>query len=242
MKLRRRTCAEHYDANRTQGHLPYSERVLDNRMVPIYSQSPPQTPPTTHSRTPSFFSFRSRPRTLSHSRSSSMGSLDHGRNPMPQQPPNHQPQEQRPSTSPVPVNRQSPQLSPQTPTLHPEIRSIVNLTAAHAHKIYFSGPLVRRIERQPDGTRPSRDEGWTDVWAQLGGTILSIWDTKQIQEASKENRQVPPTYMNITDAVRFFHVPLPSIKYHPSSSKFWTSSPRLAPQRIRRRNIPTFLH
>ena len=133
-----------------------------------------------------------------------MGSLDHGRNSMALQPPNHQSQYQqelRPLSSPVP---ESP---PQTPNLHPEIRSIVNLTAAHTQKIYFSGPLIRRVERQPDGT-PSRGEGWTDVWARLGGTILSIWDTKQIEEASKENRQVPPTYINITDAVRFFHVHL----------------------------------
>ncbi|KAF8896461.1 hypothetical protein BD779DRAFT_1496046 [Infundibulicybe gibba] len=86
------------------------------------------------------------------------------------------------------------------PPLHPEIRSVVSLTTAHAHKIYFSGPLVRRIERQPDGQKPAKDEGWTEVWAQLGGTTLSIWDMKQIQEASKQGKEVPPTYVNMTDA------------------------------------------
>lgn len=70
------------------------------------------------------------------------------------------------------------QTQTQPAPLHPEIRSIVQLTIAHAHKIYFSGPLVRRIERQPDGHRPSKDDGWTNVWAQLGGTTLSIWDMK----------------------------------------------------------------
>ena len=173
----------------------HSERVFDNRMVRV---------------TPSFFSFRSR--TSSYQRPTSMGSFDNGCNAMAPQLPNQQPehqQELRPSTSPVPDNGQSPRLSPQIPTFHPEIRSIVNLTAAHTQKIYFSGPLIRRVERQPDGSPPSRDEGWTDVWARLGGTILSVWDTKQIQEASKENRQVPPAYINITDAVRFFHVHLP---------------------------------
>jgi CCR4-NOT transcriptional complex subunit CAF120 len=87
------------------------------------------------------------------------------------------------------------------PSLHPEIRSIVNLTVAHAHKVYYSGPLVRRIERLVDGGKPSRDEGWTDVWAQLGGTTLSIWDMKKIDEANKQGREVPPTYLNMTDAV-----------------------------------------
>ncbi|KAA1467641.1 hypothetical protein DENSPDRAFT_877486 [Dentipellis sp. KUC8613] len=89
---------------------------------------------------------------------------------------------------------------PQPSELHPEIRSAVTLTIAHAHKIYFSGPLVRRIERLPDGHRPTKDEGWRDVWAQLGGTTLSVWDMKEIEEASKRGQEVPPTYINITDA------------------------------------------
>jgi CCR4-NOT transcriptional complex subunit CAF120 len=94
-----------------------------------------------------------------------------------------------------------PQPPPGPPPLHPEIRSIVQLTAAHAHKIYFSGPLVRRIERQSDGHKPHKDEGWCEVWAQLGGTTLSIWDMKLIQEANKRGEQVPPVYVNVTDAV-----------------------------------------
>lgn len=99
-------------------------------------------------------------------------------------------------TAPSPAKAQDPA------PLHPEIRSVVQLTIAHAHKIYFSGPLVRRIERQADGQRPTKDEGWVDVWAQLGGTTLSVWDMKEIQEASKQGREVPPTYVNVMDAVR----------------------------------------
>lgn len=97
--------------------------------------------------------------------------------------------------------------SPASPTnsLHPEIRSVVQLTVAHAHKIYYSGPLVRRLERQPDGQKPHKDDGWVDVWAQLGGTTLSIWDMKEIREASREGKEVPPSYVNVTDAVRIFH-------------------------------------
>ena len=82
------------------------------------------------------------------------------------------------------------------------VRSVVQLIIAHARKIYFSGPLVRRIERQADGQRPTKDEGWIEIWAQLGGTTLSIWDMKEIQEASKQGREVPPTYVNVVDAVR----------------------------------------
>jgi CCR4-NOT transcriptional complex subunit CAF120 len=110
--------------------------------------------------------------------------------------------------SPTPQSQHSQLQSWQS---HPEIRSIVNLTHAHAHKIYMSGPLIRRIERLPDGHQPIKDEGWRDVWAQLGGTTLSIWDMKEIENANKQGKEVPPTYINVTDAVG---LPL----YHPSRS------------------------
>lgn len=88
------------------------------------------------------------------------------------------------------------------PAVQREIKSVVDLSLAHAHKIYFSGPLVRRVERLPDGNKPGRDAGWVDVWAQLGGTTLSVWDMKAIEEASKRGEEVPPSYINVTDSVR----------------------------------------
>jgi CCR4-NOT transcriptional complex subunit CAF120 len=88
--------------------------------------------------------------------------------------------------------------------LHPEIHSLVTLTHAHAHKVYMSGRLIRRYERLPDGHHPIKDEGWQDVWAQLGGTTLSIWDMKEVNEARKQGREVPPTNINVTDAVSLY--------------------------------------
>lgn len=89
-----------------------------------------------------------------------------------------------------------PQLPP--PSLHPEIQE---LNRAHAHKVYHSGPLICRFERLPDGSSPKKDEGWTDIWAQLGGTTLSTWNLKDCQEASEQGREIPPSYIDITDAV-----------------------------------------
>ncbi|TFK49960.1 hypothetical protein OE88DRAFT_1645739 [Heliocybe sulcata] len=89
---------------------------------------------------------------------------------------------------------------PAAQPLHPEIRSVVQLNLAHTNKVYQWGKLTRRIERQPDGQRPAKEEGWTEVWAQLSGTILSIWDMKEVEEAGKQGREVPPSYINITDA------------------------------------------
>ena len=101
----------------------------------------------------------------------------------------------------------APGPSRQLGSLHVEIRSVVSLTILHGQKIYFSGPLIRRIERQPDGHKPAKDDGWTEVWAQLGGTTLSIWDMAEIQEASRQGKEVPPTYVNVTDAVRIAFSP-----------------------------------
>lgn len=116
-----------------------------------------------------------------------------------QQQPPPPPQQQQPEQPPGSSASAPP--PPQQPPLHPEIRSVVQLTLAHAHKVYFSGPLVRRIERQPDGQKPAKDADWREVWAQLGGTTLSVWNMEEIQEASKQGRQVPPSYINVTDAV-----------------------------------------
>lgn len=113
-----------------------------------------------------------------------------------------------------PNQNPTPGPSRQPGSLHPEIRSVVSLTILHAQKIYYSGPLIRRIERQPDGHKPVKDDGWTEVWAQLGGTTLSIWDMAEIQEANRQGKEVPPTYVNVTDAVRIAF----SLSFCPPSS------------------------
>jgi len=84
--------------------------------------------------------------------------------------------------------------------LHPEIRSVVTLTQALAHKVYMSGLLIRRVERMSDG-QLSNDEEWREVWAQLGGTTLSTWDMNEVEEANEQGKEVPPTYVNVADAV-----------------------------------------
>jgi hypothetical protein len=82
--------------------------------------------------------------------------------------------------------------------LHTEIRAVLELYEAHSQKIYFSGPLVHNLFKQT-----VIDEGWVKIWAQLGGSCLSIWVVREIEAASKEGREVPPSYTNITDSVSF---------------------------------------
>ncbi|KAH7913573.1 hypothetical protein BJ138DRAFT_1058757 [Hygrophoropsis aurantiaca] len=184
-------------------------------------RSPMPAQPQAHARTSSFFSFRNKPAqnidtqdnptspppSSFHVRKTSApntgGPTDFGPAPTPMdQSKSMGPSPRSPEQQAAPPTQRRLSLGNQAgpPPLHPEIRSVVQLTLAHARKIYFSGPLVRRIERQPDGQRPTKDEGWTDVWAQLGGTTLSIWDMAEIEEANKQGKEVPPHYVNMTDA------------------------------------------
>lgn len=189
---------------------------------------PPPMPPTqAHTRTSSFFSFRSKPNQESQQDPTPNASPSALHNRRPSNPNGAPPtdfggpapqmgqskslgparsltDQQLDQQQPAAIRRSSlAGARPAPPPLHPEIRSVVQLTLAHARKVYFSGPLVKRLERQPDGQRPLKDDGWVDVWAQLGGTTLSIWDMREVEEANKQGREVPPTYFNITDAVRF---------------------------------------
>lgn len=121
-------------------------------------------------------------------------------------PPQQQQQQQTHSLS-----RRSESLDNNTPLpdptqqqpaqLHPEIRSIIQLCTFHAHKVYFSGQLVKHVERQTDGRVVGKDEPWRKVWGQLGGTTLSIWDMDAIEEARQKGTEAPPSYLNVTDAV-----------------------------------------
>jgi len=93
----------------------------------------------------------------------------------------------------LPQQSHGRQPSPPTddPPLHPKIRSIVSLALAHTQKTYFSGPLIHKFERNPDG-KPHKDEGWREVWAQLSGTTLCIWDMEEVKIANQQGREVPP--------------------------------------------------
>lgn len=172
---------------------------------------------STPSRASSFFAFRSRPSVgssppnklqrastqsppqlrSSPQRPVSQAQPQTALPPPPPQP--QQPQQQQPPHHPQ-SNVQEP--SPTyDPPLHPEIRSIVSLTMAHTQKIYYSGPLLYKLDRTPDGQKPSKEVGWRDIWAQLYGTTLSIWDMGEVKVANEQGKEVPPSYVNVTEAV-----------------------------------------
>ncbi|KAF8604528.1 hypothetical protein BDV93DRAFT_522246 [Ceratobasidium sp. AG-I] len=118
-----------------------------------------------------------------------------------QPPPSQQTQQLQP---PQPMSPQADSpfaLGPVGVPLHPELRSVLRLNGAHQQKVYYSGRLSKRVKRGTDGKPPTRDEGWIDVWCQLSGVMLSIWNMEAIEEANAQGEQVPPQYICITNAL-----------------------------------------
>lgn len=51
----------------------------------------------------------------------------------------------------------------------------------------------------PKGGRPSADRAWNECFAQLVGTVLSLWDAAAL-DAAGEDGEVLPTFINVSDA------------------------------------------
>ena len=54
------------------------------------------------------------------------------------------------------------------------------------------------LTRIPEG-RPNPDRTWTECFAQLVGTVLSLWDAAEL-DAAGEDGEVLPKFINLTDA------------------------------------------
>lgn len=47
--------------------------------------------------------------------------------------------------------------------------------------------------------KPNPDRTWTECFAQLVGTVLSLWDAAEL-DAAGEDGEVLPRFINLTDA------------------------------------------
>lgn len=47
--------------------------------------------------------------------------------------------------------------------------------------------------------RPNADRTWTECFAQLVGTVLSLWDAAELDAAGQDG-EVLPKFINLTDA------------------------------------------
>ena len=54
------------------------------------------------------------------------------------------------------------------------------------------------LTQRADG-KPNADRTWTECFAQLVGTILSLWDAAELDAAGQDG-EVLPKFINLTDA------------------------------------------
>jgi hypothetical protein len=47
--------------------------------------------------------------------------------------------------------------------------------------------------------RPNADRNWTECFAQLVGSVLSLWDAAALDAAGQDG-EVAPTFINLADA------------------------------------------
>lgn len=82
--------------------------------------------------------------------------------------------------------------------IEPELQPIFGYLSSHQNKLYQEGYFLKLDDQGVDG-RPKADRTWTECFAQLVGTILSLWDAAELDAAGADG-EVLPTFINIADA------------------------------------------
>ncbi|KAI5862607.1 hypothetical protein GGS23DRAFT_605525 [Durotheca rogersii] len=80
----------------------------------------------------------------------------------------------------------------------PELQPIFTFLNSHANKLYQEGYFVKLDDQNIQG-KPNSDRTWTECFAQLVGTVLSLWDAAEL-DAAGEDGKVLPKFINLTDA------------------------------------------
>ncbi|KAI0125543.1 PH domain-containing protein [Xylariales sp. AK1849] len=80
----------------------------------------------------------------------------------------------------------------------PELQPIFTFLNSHANKLYQEGYFLKLDDQNTQG-KPNPDRTWTECFAQLVGTVLSLWDAAELDTAG-EDGEVLPKFINLTDA------------------------------------------
>lgn len=80
----------------------------------------------------------------------------------------------------------------------PELQPIFTFLNSHANKLYQEGYFLKLDDQNTHG-RPNADRTWTECFAQLVGTVLSLWDAAELDAAGQDG-EVLPKFINLTDA------------------------------------------
>lgn len=101
----------------------------------------------------------------------------------------------RPNSMIQTYNPMQMELASDTP---PELAPIFSYLNSHSNKLYQEGYFLKLHDLDSSG-RPSRDRTWSECFAQLVGTVLSLWDAAAL-DAAGEDGEVVPTFINLSDA------------------------------------------
>ncbi|KAI1755129.1 hypothetical protein F4782DRAFT_527854 [Xylaria castorea] len=80
----------------------------------------------------------------------------------------------------------------------PELQPIFSFLNSHGNKLYQEGYFLKLDDQNTQG-KPNPDRTWTECFAQLVGTVLSLWDAAEL-DAAGEDGEVLPKFINLTDA------------------------------------------
>ena len=98
----------------------------------------------------------------------------------------------------------------------PELQPIFTFLNSHSNKLYQEGYFLKLNDLDTrrfllssivttcvtncsiDG-RPNVDRSWTECFAQLVGTVLSLWDAAALDAAGQDG-EVAPSFINLADA------------------------------------------
>ncbi|EEH11276.1 PH domain-containing protein [Histoplasma capsulatum G186AR] len=93
---------------------------------------------------------------------------------------------------------------PQSPIMDatseaiPELEPVLNYLSSQANKLYQEGYFLKLNDLDTSG-RSFQDRQWVDCFAQLVGTVLSIWDSSALDAAGPEGNATP-SFINLADA------------------------------------------
>ncbi|KAK3995468.1 hypothetical protein QBC44DRAFT_389423 [Cladorrhinum sp. PSN332] len=96
------------------------------------------------------------------------------------------------------VQTYHPSLMDVTQETLPELQPIFTLLNSHSNKLYQEGYFLKLDDQDIKG-KPNPDRTWTECFAQLVGTVLSLWDAAELDAAGEEG-EVLPKFINLTDA------------------------------------------
>ncbi|KAJ5964109.1 uncharacterized protein N7479_003985 [Penicillium vulpinum] len=91
----------------------------------------------------------------------------------------------------------NPPLLQQAGDTPPELSPIFSFLNIHTNKVYHEGYFLKLNDLDSHG-RPCGDRQWVECYAQLVGTVLSLWDGAALDAAGGE--EVPATFINLADA------------------------------------------